>query len=352
MPDAIAQAGLVEGTLYIFGAGTSRWTGAPLIADFKEAALSLKIGEDEAGIPRYVASKVGNAKFRKALDLWEQRAPDSNIEEFYVLAELLNSLENWSSEEEDTGEAAQERLHCVQYLIAKTLQETVKGEAQQEKIHDLMLSGIQGPLVPATLPSAIITLNWDISLEHAAARVGLPIDLGLTEGKANRRALKLLKLHGSLNWLYNHHTETTSIDSEAKSIVDVWDHAPFHDLMNSGEEPLFVPPTTEKLTVNSGPLRSLWRQAQLKLGACRRLVIVGYSFPPGDVQFRMFLLQALQQNSLLESIVVVNAPAYGTRRQQFEDHYAAMFSGSRHFGKLRFQYTTYEDWARARCPLE
>lgn len=346
--DASKQNKVPSGTVYLFGAGTSRWAGAPLVKDFRTASESLKLGEDVNGFPRYVAHDVGDNKFRSALEWWDEVAPGSNIEEFYILAELMNALEKPDADDE-FGAAAAERLHNVEFLIAKTLQRTVRGDSKEHRYHDLMLRLIHAPLLPPDQVSGIITLNWDTSVESAAKRIGMQLDLGLATHATGR--LPFFKLHGSLNWTFDGEQDRIDVEPDEKSLVVIWEREPYQHLSAWQAQAVFVPPTTQKLTGDSGPLAELWRRAQVLLSSAHRLVIVGYSFPPTDVQFRMYLVRALQENTDLQSIVIVNPPLYGSRRMQFEDHYAAMFASSIHLGKLKFQYQTYEEWVDSECPL-
>ncbi len=108
-----------------------------------------------------------------------------------------------------------------------------------------------------------------------------------------------------------------------------------------------VPPTGQKFEytrVEPSPLRAIWNEAREGMKSCQELAIVGYSFPPTDVQFRMFLLEALSSNNNLRKILVISSPKIGSPRLRFEDIYDGIFAQSPHRQRLHFVYERFEDW--------
>lgn len=75
-------------------------------------------------------------------------------------------------------------------------------------------------------------------------------------------------------------------------------------------------------------------------------MIVGYSFPPTDVQFKMFMLHSLSRNQILRKISVVTSPKFGSEQLAFTDHYSSVFRGSPHHHRLTFRFFRFEEWVK------
>jgi hypothetical protein len=131
----------------------------------------------------------------------------------------------------------------------------------------------------------------------------------------------LLKLHGSLNWAYSPQG-VGDVPVYDLGCVSEWDRGnPIHwtDVLASMRdlEPLVVPPVTTKSALygRTGWIRSLWTDAADALAAAERVVCIGYSMPPSDVQLRLLLGTNLADKSL----VLVNTDT------DTADHYARLF---------------------------
>jgi len=104
--------------------------------------------------------------------------------------------------------------------------------------------------------------------------------------------IRVLKLHGSLNW-YSTHTSkqpspsamfkpTRTLRVTQRKIIR-------HDMTYSGQRrtyalPVVVPPVTHKSAVLHNDVREVWRLAEEALTTANELVIFGYSCPPLDFE--------------------------------------------------------------------
>jgi hypothetical protein len=87
-------------------------------------------------------------------------------------------------------------------------------------------------------------------------------------------SIKLIKLHGSINWKDAHNNKT-----------------------------FVVPPTWNK----SDPrIRKLWDTAYHELINAKRIIVIGYSFPETDIYVKSLLALALNENKILQSIYFIN----------------------------------------------
>lgn len=229
----------------------------------------------------------------------------------------------------------------------------------------------------------ILTFNWDTLLDRALfsqGRWNLESGYGIAPEAVFRdgwqstidkhddsHGLKLLKLHGSTNWLmpyqslnpstgtarsYSEHSAgQLFVFREATQPYDTYEgrysgpYAPFsycyyppnlpvardapapgnreirvlsaidlpeHGTISIGDPrvpsmPLIIPPELNKNYRVYGDLFDrIWLQAEDALADCQELYIIGYSFPGTDTESRRLMRSATQRNRNLEKIVIVN----------------------------------------------
>lgn len=339
-------------TVYVLGAGSSAIAGAPLMNEFKEAAL--KTAERLSSSPGD-----GKEKFQDALDFWTKTVPSANIEEFYLLADLAYRLEIGNPSYTKLGEP----LGSVQYLIAKTLEDSMGITISKTHRHFIdVLTKI--PKESRT----VISLNWDIALDRAMISMhgASSIQYGYAKAKPIQSYsekplhanLQVIKLHGSTNWWLCDKCRTLWYDTETKSTVRYWEQisAPkcTEEACAGRLIPLMLPPTSQKFETSQflPVLSEIWKSARNALSDCDELVFVGYSFPKTDVQFKMFVHEALSTNANLQTLVVITNPKFGSEKLVFEDHYSEIFKGSNNRDKLRFLYFNFEQWVEGqKCLL-
>lgn len=87
-------------------------------------------------------------------------------------------------------------------------------------------------------------------------------------------AIKIIKLHGSINW---------------KS--------------TNGEETFIVPPTWNK---SDERVRKLWEEAYREIVGAKRIIFIGYSFPETDTYVKSLLALALNENKIIQNIFFIN----------------------------------------------
>jgi len=151
---------------------------------------------------------------------------------------------------------------------------------------------------------AILTFNYDVSLEYALYFNGIQADYCLDEQKPG--SLKVLKLHGSLNWFrcggckriapitmemlkkQSMFSKLRAI-SESQFILPIGPYVSqlYHCQGKQGvlDGPVVVPPTSNKLNHHS-ELQSVWAAAAAALSEAENVLVFGYSLPLSDHFFR------------------------------------------------------------------
>lgn len=356
-------------TVYVFGAGASYHTGAPLLMDFLAVARTLY----DRGVIKYRRGSFEEA-FR-----WIERLKASsyfvdvdldNIEHVYSIAEMQTQL----------GERNSKRLYAsLKDVITMTLDKSIeltvkKGRIEHANkymhlVNSVIAShqhrdGERGNIVD----DVFITFNYDPVLDFALSSSELGVNYCLPAG--SQEGVKLLKLHGSTNW---------SICSNCKKgRTDVRVHLPnssyllqalnppltnniagekiefnlFERIVAStkcshcgaedARESLVIPPTWSKRLVHAS-LKSVWNEIVRELQNAFQIVVVGYSMPTTDTFFQYLLTLGLRNNSALNRVVVVN-PDTTTRT---EERYKAVFSRSMSSrGRLFYEKMTFEEFMK------
>jgi hypothetical protein len=105
--------------------------------------------------------------------------------------------------------------------------------------------------------------------------------------------IRVLKLHGSLNWISSHTSAAPSPSAmfNPKRLVRITRRTVIPpDLTMTGKKkstyvlPVVVPPVTHKSSVLHNDLRTVWRAAEDALDEADELIVFGYSCPPLDFE--------------------------------------------------------------------
>ncbi|HEY5915182.1 MAG TPA: hypothetical protein VJA21_31705 [Verrucomicrobiae bacterium] len=186
---------------------------------------------------------------------------------------------------------------------------------------------------------SVISFNWDTIADFTLQRLGGPIyetylDLMTTDKPRlrdyNSRGV-FLKLHGSLNWRVCPNPQCplhgkARLAVEDKKLLRLRE---MHKCPNCGNErcePFIVPPTSNKLIRPGSILHKLWLIARQKLGSCRRIVFVGYSFPATDFYSEWLFRQIYFLEGNRPEIIVVN-PAMKHKDSDVQRRYQRLFKG-------------------------
>jgi len=210
--------------------------------------------------------------------------------------------------------------------IAAVLEESICDGANAApcRFHDTLVSNMANH-------DAVITFNYDCTMDYALKTCGmgkwephygycLPIGQGQRtipgedgwrpvgqERLAKANTIRLLKLHGSLNFDV---TEKYKRDGTIRERSVKLKTRPY---TNQGRPLRFtiIPPESAK-AYDLGIFQSLWRQAGREIHRAKSIVVVGYSFPPTDLHSSALFRVNVPNN--LRSIAVVNRDPDARRR--------------------------------------
>jgi len=131
----------------------------------------------------------------------------------------------------------------------------------------------------------------------------------------------ILKLHGSINWfryipedlfpqMMDVPKQTLSRKKKSHIILGQpdWSWKEYPERNGWPIDPILIPPLLHKDEQFRDPIYQklfpLWKSAKAALSSCKRLIIIGYSFPSTDFLTKKMFLEAFSNNNLEELIIV------------------------------------------------
>jgi hypothetical protein len=165
-------------------------------------------------------------------------------------------------------------------------------------------------------PDTIISFNYDCVIDHALRSTDRPvwsakygygfpkparIDSGTASAWSSPNAptaqndtIRLLKLHGSLNW----QALPTDDDKPIKFRQRLYKQ-------HGSKTYEIIPPEFLK-EVQRQPFETIWARAASALRSAHVLALVGFSFPPTDQLVEALFRMALEDNRSLKRLIIVN----------------------------------------------
>lgn len=202
-------------------------------------------------------------------------------------------------------------------------------------------------------PPTVITLNYDTLVDQAMVQLGasdprrIPdfgcdVNLDLEPSHSVQRFGRLLKLHGSLSWLYCrrcarlalHMSGLKPTDGLLDALGDIFEDLALTDALvrkaqcaecSSALDPLLITPSNLK-SYGNPHISRIWYEAGRALRRADRAIFVGYSLPWDDVEVIYLLRQGLEHLAP-ERITVVE---YSPTKAPLHEHaagkrYASLF---------------------------
>ena len=146
----------------------------------------------------------------------------------------------------------------------------------------------------------------------------------------NRGAIELLKLHGSLNFLYCPKCREVDITIGPEGIVYCmrknFEVQCINPNCTGRYTDLIVAPTYYK-SYDNPFLKGIWLRAERAISSADELIFIGYSLPDADIEIRCLLLRGIARNSSKPRIVVVDIDTSGRVKKQ----YLKLFGEVRYF---------------------
>jgi hypothetical protein len=144
--------------------------------------------------------------------------------------------------------------------------------------------------------------------------------------RAKRGKVPLLKLHGSLNWLYCPKCDELDLFLEQKGALQVFENPDAGRCCSKActgrYEPIVVGPSAEQKYTNR-VLAETWNRAERELAEAEQLVVIGYSMPPADYMIRNLLARHFSRRSARVTVVTKADRQAGAG--ELKAHYRRLF---------------------------
>ena len=351
---------MTSNPVLILGAGATRACGGPLTNEILPPAFKPPVvGTSIFLLPtlkRYLKDE-----FRVAFPEAGAKGAQPPLDDEYPPLPLLLSLLDTSIDRRDSlspkwplSELVRVR-HAVEYAIFGVVNEKVglRRSAPGEKLHQRLLEKVFGNQAPPQ----VISLNYDILVDNAMIRsqgaaVSFPdygCNIRMPEGQDTFG--RLLKLHGSLNWLYCPACQRLELLVNRARKRTEPTPARMYDVMrvlgkrvtctNCGSlsHPVLVTPTHMK-DYRNPHITSVWYEAHQMLRNVDHVVFVGYSLPENDVEVIYLLKRGLRQVKP-ENMTVIEKD---DQRRDLSDHpvgrrYRAIFGDG-----IKWHMDGLEEW--------
>ena len=137
----------------------------------------------------------------------------------------------------------------------------------------------------------IITFNWDTLIERALLAQSKKVNFM----SCDNRAISVLKLHGSLNWVdvpddvTLKHPEAVCKLSDSDNVIYPPDYKYYAVWDVLDIPPLIVPPGLSKRVIVNRVFKEIWDEAFQSLSSAASVAFIGYSIPKDDIQARSLL---------------------------------------------------------------
>ncbi len=279
---------LAHPVVVLFGAGATR--GAfetnrlppPIDADFFEIAGQIK-GHGTPTLARKVLGDVRNLY---------GRIFGVGLENYYRDIETRAKISSFAKSANKPKDWQKRQQHLEEFIRRVIIHTTCNSrEGHLEPAYSLFHRKILGDLKKG---DSVLTFNYDLVVEESFGSTGIWTPVGgygdafhgMRSGwsktwlskrhltTSDRSKIRLLKLHGSVNWILY---KTREVKLKDRPFV----------VRRRGNQVVsetvsILPPGWNK-RIDRNPYRQLWKEARLKLEQCKTLIIVGYSLPETDL---------------------------------------------------------------------
>jgi hypothetical protein len=319
--------------VYILGAGFSIEANSP-----SQEALVRKIFEIHKSMPNEF--KKGSVKrfenfLTKTLLVPKKLHNNVPLEDIFTPLDRCIA-DNISFRNLDLRETLEIR-ELIYYLIGKTIEVALlnsEGDYINYFAHFLAdkASTRRGGNYARVDPVSVISTNWDILLDNAIKRVirdtyqdkavvdycchissyeptDKTVKPGLEMLGMGGFNVKLLKLHGSLNWLQCPRCLRVYVDFNNKIVINQYVHPVncrhcdkhfgvynSHRLVSNLIMPTFLK------NFSNPQYKLIWQNAGIELSEAEKVVFIGYSLPQADFEMRQLLSRMVRDDAKVEVV--------------------------------------------------
>jgi hypothetical protein len=340
----VTHSAAMSEIVFVLGAGASVHTGAPVMATFLEHARLISKGMTKPpwkGHFDQVFDAINNLQRVHSKAYFDIH----NLEAVFTILETARTIGKLPGFDSEQIPAVLESFkQVITYTLDSTTRFTVPSDTntgvQIQPSTDYLrfaqlVRKLQNPRSGFNGVS-IITFNYDIALDLALLNRGIYPDYSLPRRDTVGSTIKLLKLHGSLNWgrvqnsediyyfdcledfarkvalsLADQKTTNLPVGTNLKSLVkDRW-------AVEIEPVPVIVPPGFYKAEHHEA-LKDVWRAAASELSDAEDIIVIGFSLPTTDSFFNHLYALGTEGKSTIRKFWVFNPDNEGTVEERFK----------------------------------
>lgn len=333
--------------VFILGAGFSYDAGVPTQASL----LSKIIKHENTFEPKFETNKINIIDFIKNIF---PNIEDIDVEEvFTILDRAVNEKEKFRTYTWQKLDKLRARLV---YLILFVIDESLKKvDYKTDDAYKTFTKYLIKLRKTAYSDLTIVSTNWDNLLEkyieaYMFDKPNIKTDYCIYTYKLNDKThipdilrkskgfdnIKILKLHGSINWLYCSNCKRIYIDDLSIAIQQKkCEYCTSNDLEESDLyiEPMIITPTLLKEYHNLY-IQGIWQNAFIELQEAKKVYFIGYSLPKIDFELKYLLKKSIQNLD----ITVVLAP--DDEGKETHKNYQRLFGNE----KVTYCFDGFEKW--------
>lgn len=350
----------MEKEVFILGAGFSKGVGAPLQSEILPEIISFNtnklFGQEKEIFEENILKLKMLLTDHMFLDL-DDAINIIDLEDIYTPLDKC-IINNYSFRNISLPEVVDYRRSLdalISIYMNKKLEEQTGDQTYISKFADYIVKKKE---LKKNDFISFITTNWDIIFDNAIFNslnqkkgvldyccyatqfmqddAYMPSLIAIEKGYFN---IKLLKLHGSMNWLlcprcgrlYVTYNRKISIEQYlSKPICRICHNNYSTSKANDGGATLvgqLLMPTYIK-DINNIQIKLIWQNASIELSESSKIIFIGYSFPTADYELRQLLSRCVPHTTSIEVVLV------SPENSEVEKRYKSFF-GKR---KISFNY--------------
>ncbi len=327
--------------VYIIGAGFSKDLNAPLQSDLIKEIFEfdpkLLVGKEKQIFIDF------RTEFSNYLENVLYISPDkfsiATLEDIYTPIDrcIIDNISFRNLSKKDLLEFRQ-KINALLIILIRYKLRDIPNDNYAQKFSKYLVDIKRGKSIDSD-PFSLLSLNWDIIMDNALNneitnsegvvdycchitpyKSGENIMPGLLARGKGLFNVKLLKLHGSMNWLQCQRCQRLFITFDEKIAVEEYLTEPECRLCkrnfsnNSSTQDgsalltsQLIMPTFLK-DLNNVQLKLIWHNAGIELAEASKIVFIGYSFPAADFELRQLLSRSVRHKAKIEVVLRKKSP--------------------------------------------
>lgn len=244
------------------------------------------------------------------------------------------------------------RIGFIRQYLVFLLARVIDSKLQQSKdIHKRLILNLTN--MDLLSQTSFVSTNYDILIDNALAEQypDLSLDYGIEFtnfekpndwSRPSEKAIHLLKIHGSLNWLFCPTCNTVTLTPKEKGVIRLFkniDQA-YCKPCETVFSPIIVPPTFYK-DMSNVYLQMVWNKSEQILRKSEHIIFCGYSFPDADMHIKYLLKRAQTNRNIPCKFTVINNHA--GKQQPLIDAEKERYV--RFLGQVNYTTLSFEDFA-------